>query len=289
MRILFASDIHAAPNLLADVSRQSVHHRAEVLIIGGDIIPHYLPQSRALGLLDAQADYVDNTLIPTLQQLKARHGIRIFLDFGNDDLAANHHRLERHQPELLHLLHMRKVPLTERVDIVGYMMVPPTPFQRKDWERPDAVGAPYPPGSRVRIKGYTSGTGKLVETSLDLDSHRTIESDLAQLSRQIDRHFIFVSHCPPLDTPLDVIATGAHVGSLSIRRFIEHWSADGLLLASLHGHIHESPRRTGRIATYINTALCINPGQTGQLQFALLELASDAGPPRIGMVRPQDR
>jgi Icc-related predicted phosphoesterase len=288
MRLLFASDIHAAPNLLADVTRRSVRERADALIIGGDIVPHDLPQSHALGLLEAQADYIDNTLIPALEQLKFRHGTRIFLDFGNDDLAANHHRLATHQPKLLNLLHMRKVPLTKRVDLVGYMMVPPTPFQRKDWERPDAVGAPYPPGSRIQIRGYTSATGKLVETTLDLDSPQTIESDLARLSRQIDRHFVFVSHCPPLDTPLDVIASGAHVGSLSIRRFIEQWSAKGLLLASLHGHIHESPNRTGRIATHINTTLCINPGQAGQLHFALLELAPDADPPRIEMVYPCD-
>jgi Icc-related predicted phosphoesterase len=288
VRILYTSDIHAAPNLLTDLTRQTLQNRAEALIIGGDIVPHDLPKARTMGILDAQADYIDNALIPSLEQLTAHRRIRIFLDFGNDDLAANHHRLAQHQPELLTLLHMRKAPLTERVDIVGYMMVPPTPFQRKDWERPDAVGAPYPPGSRLRIRGYTTATGKIVETWLDLDSDQTIESDLAELSRHIDRHFIFVSHCPPLDTPLDVIASGAHVGSLSIRRFIEQWSAKGLLLASLHGHVHESPNRTGKIATHINTALCINPGQSQQLQFALLELTSGADPPRIEMVYPQD-
>jgi Icc-related predicted phosphoesterase len=288
MRILFASDIHAAPNLLADLTRQAVQKRAEVLVIGGDIVPHYLPKARSMGILDAQADYIDHALIPALEQLKARHRIQLFLDFGNDDLAANHHRLAQCQPELLSLLHMRKAPLTERVDIVGYMMVPPTPFQRKDWERPDAFGAPYPPGSRIRIKGYTTGTGKIVETWLDLDSDQTIESDLTELSRRIDRHFIFVSHCPPLDTPLDVIASGAHMGSLSIRRFIEQWSAKGLLLASLHGHVHESPNRTGEIATHINTALCINPGQSERLQFVLLDLTTDADPPRIEMVHPRN-
>lgn len=288
MRILFASDIHAAPNLLTDLTRQAVQDCAEALIIGGDIVPHDLPKARIMGILDAQADYIDHCLIPTLEQLKARRPIQIFLDFGNDDLAANHHRLAQHQPGLLSLLHMRKAPLTERVDIVGYMMVPPTPFQRKDWERPDAAGAPYPQHSRIRTRGYTTGTGKIVETWLDLDSDQTIESDLAELSRHIDRHFIFVSHCPPLDTPLDVIASGAHVGSLSIRHFIEQWSAKGLLLASLHGHVHESPMRTGAIATHIDTALCINPGQSGQLQFALLELTTDADPPRIEMVHPRN-
>lgn len=288
MRILFASDIHAAPNLLTDLTRQAVQSCAEALIIGGDIVPHDLPQARTMGILDAQADYIDKALIPSLERLKARRRIQIFLDFGNDDLAANYHRLAQHQPDLLSLLHMRKAPLTEQVDIVGYMMVPPTPFQRKDWERPDALEAPYPEGSRIRIRGYTTGTGKIVETWLDLDSDQTIESDLAVLSRHIDRHFIFVSHCPPLDTPLDVIASGAHVGSLSIRHFIEKWSAKGLLLASLHGHVHESPKRTGVIATHINTALCINPGQSEQLQFALLELPSDADPPRIEMVHPRN-
>jgi Icc-related predicted phosphoesterase len=288
MRILYASDIHAAPNLLDDLTRQAEIDRVETLIIGGDIVPHYLPQARAMGILNAQAHYIDSTLIPALKQLKARRPIRIFLDFGNDDLAANHHRLAQYQPELLTLLHMQKAPLTQRVDIVGYMMVPSTPFQRKDWERPDAPDAPYPPGSRIRLKGYTTDTGKIVETWLDLDAAQTIESDLAQLSRHIDRHFIFVSHSPPLDTPLDVIASGAHAGSLSIRRFIEHWSTKGLLLASLHGHIHESPKRTGVTATRINTTLCINPGQSGQLQFALLELTSDADPVRIELLHPQD-
>jgi Icc-related predicted phosphoesterase len=287
MRILFASDIHAAPNLLADVTRQAVQDRAEALIIGGDIVPHDLPQARSIGILNAQADYIDHYLIPTLEQLKTRRRIRIFLDFGNDDLAANHHRLAQHQQQLLSLLHMRKTPLTQRVDIVGYMMVPPTPFQRKDWERPDAVGAPYPPGSRIQTRGYITGSGKIEETWLNLDSDQTIESDLAQLSRRIDRHFIFVSHCPPLNTPLDVIASGAHVGSLSIRRFIEQWSAKGLLLASLHGHVHESPKRTGEMATHINTTLCINPGQSEQLQFALLELTVGADPPRVELLYPQ--
>ncbi len=287
MRILFASDIHTAPNLLADVIRQAEIDRAELLIVGGDIVPHDLPLARTMGILDAQADYIDNALIPALERLKARNRIRIFLDFGNDDLAANHHRLAQCQPELLNLLHMQKAPLTERVDIVGYMMVPPTPFQRKDWERPDTADAPYAPGSRVRLKGYTTGTGRIVETWLDLDADQTIESDLAELSQHIERHFIFVSHCPPLDTPLDVVASGAHVGSLAIRRFIEQWSAKGLLLASLHGHVHESPGRTGAIATHINSALCINPGQSRQLQFVLLELATEVDPPRIEMVFPQ--
>ena len=220
MRILFAADVHIDQDLLAQLAQQVLERHADVLIIGGDIVPHHLPRMRSLGMLDAQADYIDRTLIPTLSRLKARCQIDIFLDFSNDDLAANHHKLVQHQDGLLNLLHMQKKPLSERVDIIGYMIVPPTPFQRKDWEKPDAAGAPYPPMSRVQLKGYTTGSGKIQETWLDLDAKQTIETDLAELSQQIDRPFIFVSHCPPYDTPLDVINSGSHFGSLSIRRFI---------------------------------------------------------------------
>ena len=46
---------------------------------------------------------------------------------------------------------------------------------------------------------------------------------------------------------------------------------------SLHGHIHESPYRSGTIATRINGVQCINPGQNsgprGQLRYVLLEVS----------------
>jgi Icc-related predicted phosphoesterase len=288
MRILYAADIHAGPDLLAQVIDRAEQSGADALIIGGDIVPHYLPQAPAKGLLAAQADYIDRILVPGLARLRERTGIEIYLDFGNDDLAANRHRLTGRHPNVLHLLHMQKTALTDHVDVIGYMMVPPTPFQRKDWELPDAAGAPYPPAGRVELNGFITANGRIEPTRLDLGADRTIESDLAALSQRIDRHFLFVAHCPPLDTPLDVIASGAHAGSLSIRRFIEHWSAKGLLLASLHGHIHESPSRSGAIATHINTALCINPGQSEELRFVLLELTSDFDSPRIELVAPQD-
>jgi Icc-related predicted phosphoesterase len=105
-----------------------------------------------------------------------------------------------------------------------------------------------------------------------------------------------VAHSPPYDTPLDVLDNGAHVGSMSIRTFIEAWARKGVLIASLHGHIHESPFRSGRISTRIEKALCINPGQHSagdhHLRYVVLEL-SDA-PVRLKLIKasfehPSDR
>jgi Icc-related predicted phosphoesterase len=55
MKIFFTTDIHAHPSLLEQLVREVGRHRIDALIIGGDIVPHSLPQARALGLLDAQA------------------------------------------------------------------------------------------------------------------------------------------------------------------------------------------------------------------------------------------
>ena len=47
---------------------------------------------------------------------------------------------------------------------------------------------------------------------------------------------VLVTHAPPLNTKLDVIPAGAHVGSEAVRKFIEATQPD----ASICSHIHES-------------------------------------------------
>ena len=172
-----------------------------------------------------------------------------------------HHILQEKDGDLFHLIHGSKHELTGSVDINGYLVVPPNPFGRKDWEKPDTGERPYALEQRVALKGYVSERGVLEERVLDLASSDTIEKDLERISEGIDKPFVFVSHAPPFNTPLDVIFSGLHVGSLGVRRFIERWSEEGLLLASFHGHIHESPKRSGKIFTRINQAFCVNPGQ----------------------------
>ena len=286
MRILFVADIHVNPDHLERLIEAALATDADVLIIGGDIVPHYLPNAHALGILDAQAMYVEGTLIPAIKRLKSAKSIEVYLDFGNDDFLANRHLLETYQNDLFGLLHMQKFSMARHVDLIGYMMVPPTPFQRKDWEKPDAKGTPYPSNSRVRLKGYTTGSGQIEEVILDLDDDQTIEKDLDILEKKIERPFIFVAHCPPYDTPLDMLSSGAHVGSISIRRFIEKWSSRDLLIGSLHGHIHESPLVSNATHCRIHGALVVNPGQGENLKYTLLEITEDGARTGIRLLEP---
>jgi Icc-related predicted phosphoesterase len=234
--------------------------QAGCIIIGGDIVPHTLPDTPLVGILQAQATYLKEVFIPEIKNFKQKRDLTIYLDLGNDDFLYNRKILEE-EKDLVRLLHFSRHRLTDDVDIIGYMIVPPTPFGIKDWEKPDSTKIPYPPGTKISVQGYKSKNGLLEETVLNLSSDDTIENDLKCISEDIERPFIFVSHSPPYNTPLDVIYNGQNVGSLSIRRFIEKWSRKGLLVASFHGHIHESPGRSGAIHTKIENSFCINPGQ----------------------------
>lgn len=286
MNFLFAADIHVHPNHLSSLVQKALALRPKVLIIGGDVIPHQLPRHSDLGIIASQAEYIRKNLIPELSYLKSQIDIDIYLDMGNDDLVANRALLQLHSGHTFQLLHMQHHRLTEDVDIMGYMIVPPTPFQRKDWEKPDAKDWPYAAGNRVQTKGYITTRGHKEQIVLDLTTQETIEKDLNFLSAQVHRPFIFVSHSPPYGTPLDRIAGGGHVGSISIRRFIEHWSRQGLLIASLHGHIHESPRISGQDHLWIHDTLCFNPGQRSEkLQFLALKLNKSQENDKIKIIR----
>ena len=285
MKILYTSDIHASPKHLLSMLSVAKQEDVDAVIIGGDLVPHSLPKKHKRGVLEAQAIYLRDTLVPAIKDFKQKKGVRIYLDLSNDDYIDNRSVLENHSPDLFCLLHMQKHRLTDNIDIIGYMNVPPTPFGRKDWEKPDSNKMPYPPGNKISLKGYISAEGTLKETVLDLSSVDTIENELDQLSEIVDKSFIFVSHTPPYNTPLDVIETGLHVGSLSVRNFIEKWSMEGKIIASLHGHIHESPNRSGLISTRINNVLCINPGQDSgyitRFKYVILKLSDLPLPAKI--------
>jgi len=288
MKILYTSDIHANSEHLEATLTIAAREAVEAVVIGGDIVPHYLPDADIYGILQAQALYLKNVFIPAIKEFKKRRQTAVYFDLANDDFICNRKILEDHNYELFNLLHLQKHNLNDDVDIIGYMIVPPTPFYRKDWEKPDSSKMPYAEGNIVALEGFTSIGGTLKETFINPASNDTIENDLARLSELIDRPFIFVAHSPPYQTPLDVLDSGIHVGSISIRRFIEEWSRKGLLVTALHGHIHGAPYRSGAIHTSIGDAVCINPGQDegigSRLRYVILELAGPQSSPRIRII-----
>ena len=69
------------------------------------------------------------------------------------------------------------------------------------------------------------------------------------------RYKILVAHCPPYQTAIDRIHSGLHVGSHSVRSFIETYQPD----LCISGHIHEAPGEDTIGRTHL-----INPGMLAQ-------------------------
>jgi len=73
---------------------------------------------------------------------------------------------------------------------------------------------------------------------------------------------IFVPHAPPRGTRLDVVRSGEHVGSTSVREFIEASTPD----VTVCGHIHEARGRDE-----LGGAMVVNCGPASQGHYAVIE------------------
>ncbi len=78
---------------------------------------------------------------------------------------------------------------------------------------------------------------------------------------------LLVAHCPPYRTAVDRIYSGYHVGSTSVREFIETYQPD----ICISGHIHEAAGED-----YIGTTHVLNPGMLAQGGYISVTYDADA-------------
>ncbi len=74
---------------------------------------------------------------------------------------------------------------------------------------------------------------------------------------------IFVPHAPPFNTKVDKVFAGKHVGSVSVRKFIEEKQPEVVVC----GHIHEA-----RGTDTIGKSLIINCGQAGKGLYGVITI-----------------
>ncbi|OPX39792.1 MAG: hypothetical protein B1H11_02155 [Desulfobacteraceae bacterium 4484_190.1] len=269
-QILYTSGIHVHLDHLDRLLAAAGELGVDAVMVGGDLVP--TKEWSLSASIKPQRRWIGDVLFPRLVIHRRKFpGMSFFLDFGNDDLMANRWMLEEKDRKYFTLIHRELVPVDNNCALAGYMFVPPTPFKLKDWEKADCADRPDLDGD-IRRRGSKTETGVERPYKLKL-SHGTIEDDLVQLTEILEKppwqeqSFLFVSHDPPLNTALDCLFDGRHVGSLAIRRFIEHWGPTGRLLAGFHGHIYESPWVSGRVYDRIAGVPCLNVGQkAGQLR-----------------------
>jgi Icc-related predicted phosphoesterase len=172
---------------------------------------------------EGQRIFLEQYLIRRIEDFFEDTGIPVFAIMGNDDFSVNADLLEKADRKgFLHYMDRRKKTFGG-FDIYGYPFVNPTPFLLKDWEKQEH------------------------QISEDLD-------DLVE--GRISENTIFMFHAPPYNTTLDILHYGEHCGSMAVREFIERHQP----YLTLHGHVHESPEKSGVISDKIGKTISINPG-----------------------------
>lgn len=87
-------------------------------------------------------------------------------------------------------------------------------------------------------------------TPLEFTENEMAE-ELEKLSFCVRGKFVLVTHAPPYGTTADMLPDGTHIGSKSIRTFIEKMQP----LANLCGHVHEA-----RSISFVGGTVIVNPG-----------------------------
>jgi Icc-related predicted phosphoesterase len=183
---------------------------------------------------------------------------------GNDDPRREEERLlEGQRAGLWRYLHNGRVAF-RGYSLYGYACIPPSPFMLKDWERFD-LSRYVDVGASAPTSGWRS-----VPAGGEEESNTTIRQELVLLAGTGDlRRAVFLFHAPPYDTCLDradldgrmvdSAPVDVHVGSIAIRRFIEQRQPH----LTLHGHVHESARLSGRWRERIGTTWCLSAAHDG--------------------------
>ncbi len=270
MRLLFATDLHGLAGHLQDLANWTLTQRPDVLLVGGDALPDADPADP----LGSQVRFLMTHMRPLFESFKARQpDICIAAILGNHDWLCTYDAMAGlEEAGLLSVIRPDNPTHIGSYVFLGYWFAPPCPYAVKDFERLDFPGQSYQFDGGV-IWDRRQGRPVRVNGGTYLGQTASMREDLDQMPLVDTPDWILVAHAPPFQTDLDILTGVGHVGSQSIRDFI----LQRQLLLSLHGHIHESPRLSGRFWQHLGRTIAVNPGQREDgLAAVLIDLADEA-------------
>ncbi|MBS3113633.1 metallophosphoesterase [Candidatus Woesearchaeota archaeon] len=265
-KLIYTADLHGNEEFYKRLLKKAENENVNAIVIGGDLCPRDGNTIREK--ISNQKLFLENFMISLFKEFRKRNkNIDIYVIMGNDDFRINLKILENAEKnKILKSIHDKSIKLNKNFNIAGYSFVNPTPFRLKDWEKPDFENVKnllflnIPENHEVIFDNDKMPMQLFNEEIRSIEKENgTIQEDLTKLKKLSNPKKIFyVIHAPPFNTKLDIITTGAHVGSKSIREFIEKEKP----LLTLHGHIHESPKMSGSWKDKISNTICINVGSS---------------------------
>ncbi|HEY9113366.1 MAG TPA: metallophosphoesterase [Bacteroidales bacterium] len=275
-KCFFVSDLHGHFDRYKKLFQKILEEKPSAVFMGGDLLPS------GLFAFTSQESMVENfiseVLIQNFISIKKQLGKenpRVFIILGNDDGAIEEDAfIKAESLGIWEYIHDRKSVFGE-FTVFGYAYIPPSPFMLKDWEKYD-VSRFTDPGCVPPEEGAHS---KAVNKNEIIYS--TIEKDLEKLAGNEDlSKSIFLFHSPPYQTMLDraaldgksfnYVPLDVNIGSIAIKRFIEKRQP----LLTLHGHVHESARITGKWQDRIGKTVALSAAHDDE-QLALVVFNPD--------------
>ena len=125
----------------------------------------------------------------------------------------------------------------------------------------------------IGICGFGGSNTTPFNTPLEF-AEMQIYSQLEKVISQIENEEIriLVTHVPPYNTKADLLPSGDHVGSESLRRIIEEYQPT----INLCGHIHES-----KAIDKIGETIILNPGESSQGYAGIVEIKEENGKSKV--------
>jgi Icc-related predicted phosphoesterase len=263
MRICFTSDLHGRENLYAQLVELVSHERPDLLLLGGDLLPDGSERDPA----GAQAVFMRERFVPALEAMLARvAGLRVACVLGNHECVSVEPLFREAEARgQLVLLEPNRPWRKNGTSFLGFSLTPPTPHWLKDYERLDMPGDPLPKFQGVAWDA-ARGRSAPVELAKYYTPEHSLESALARATKP-EGPWIFVCHAPPHGTRLDQLpGVDYPIGSRAVRAFVERARP----FFSLHGHVRESPLKSGSIVDRVGEVACVNPGQDNERLHAVL-------------------
>lgn len=240
MNCIFVSDLHGSIKKINNLFRIIEEENPDGVFVGGDIFPH-------ASTMDIN-DFFNRFYLNKIKKIKKiNNNTKFYFILGNDDPKIFEKLLiDAENKKLLYYVNKKLIKFND-LFVIGYSFIPPTPFVIKDWERYD-VSQFVDPGCISPEEGKRS-----IKIDLEEEKFKTISNDLKEISKKSDpKKTIYLFHAPPYKTNLDRadlddkiidhVKLDVNIGSIAIKRFIKKYHP----FLTLHGHVHESSRITGK-------------------------------------------
>src|SRR5208337_1008242 len=252
MKIVFATDLHGDRTKYSRLVEVAKDFKAEAIVNCGDMLP------KGKDILN-QGEFITDYLDGYFSELNAA-GIYHLSYLGNDDLQMFDQLFEDTCGKYPYIINLaqRKFEIQGQ-EFIGMNWVTDYPFLLKDRCRKDTEDYVFPPQKGKGLVSTAQGLREIRDWVSYATALPTIEDELDRLVRPVSiEKAVYVIHMPPSGLGLDVCRDGREVGSKALYRFIEKNQP----LLTLHGHIHESPDRTGIWQAKLGETICVQPGQS---------------------------